>query len=174
MSNYSIFTHDYILYPFYTTSQYSNCVINYPVLSPNTSTLFRDKTQYYSFYTTLISCIKFNNINEFKDLLTNAIDNNFNINFNPSNEIQNSSLLMFACKLNKLPFVKILLQYGANINATDHLLYNSLHYTIISGCYELSTYLILEGINIDQKNIHNETPIDMLLCFRNFNVNINK
>ena len=120
-----------------------------------------------SFYRSLRTFICFNKLNCFTELLTTALNFNYDINFNPRTEVLSSSLLMYACKLDKLPFVEVLLDHGADINSIDTNLYNSLHYTILSGYCDLSAYLILEGIDLEQKNIHNETPIDMFPCFRN-------
>lgn len=95
----------------------------------------KDNQEYYTKSTLLHVCIKYDR----PELLLLFIKHNININaYNDSYETP----LMYACKLNKLVFVKLLLSKGADPNINSLLNYSCLHRAIENNNYDMVKILI--------------------------------
>ena len=55
------------------------------------------------------------------------------------------TILHVACDFDKLKFVKLLVEKGADVNATTANYMTPLHYACRSGSYEIASYLISKG-----------------------------
>jgi len=97
--------------------------------------------------TLLHICIYYDISEEIVNLL---IKNNININAVNEN---NETPLKYACKLNKLEYVKLLLSKGANPNINSYLNYSCLHDAIDHNNYEMLKILINYNCNYNIKTL---------------------
>lgn len=82
--------------------------------------------------------------------------------------------LYFACRGEELECVKLLLEYGANVNATVKNYWSPLHHVIVAilrqgpdsrdtNLLEIVKCLLSEGANIHQKNDEGKSPLGLVL-----------
>lgn len=76
----------------------------------------------------------------------------YNIDINAVNE-SNDTPLKYACHLNKLDYVKLLLSKGANPNINSNLNYSCLHHAIEHNNYEMLKILIDYNCNYNLKTL---------------------
>ncbi len=81
---------------------------------------------------------------------TNSIDTRYK---------DSSTLLMHAITFKNFEFVKLLLDYGANPNATNNDKITPLMYAANFGCLEIIDYLISKGALINACDRYNKTPL---------------
>ncbi len=103
------------------------------------------------------ACIK-QNYEIAKLLIINGID------INISNFINDFSALNYCVLYGNLNLLKLLIQYGANIDDQDYYGNTILHYSLIYNKYEIFKYLItFKNINFNKYNIDSELPIHLYL-----------
>lgn len=102
----------------------------------------------------LINAIKNNNLDEVRCIILNE-----KININEKYDFTDDSALHFASIYGNLEAMKILIEFGANINQKNYNNETSLHYAVYNGRLEIVKFLITLEININEKNNYGVSPL---------------
>jgi len=106
-----------------------------------------------------------------KDFLQAAISGDFNhvkaqldaeINIELFDQKTGSRALMYAATNGHLNIVKLLIDKGADINATNHFNRSALSYACIMGQEDIAMYLTAKGANLNQNDQYNNSLL--MLC----------